>query len=175
MGPRDHRIHLGQGKSPELPWQNDFIAKPLFSGPIFYPKKVPGPKCWPEVQKSDPGLKNPTPGMEKQKMRAEKPCRTQASELQTEPYSASYGQKPFWRVPVKILVYLKGQILFSNKEILFSRREILLSAMEILFSRREILDSRVPFLTEAFKFDHICSSLLGNSLWTLSDCTEATK
>ena len=41
--------------------------------------------------------------MKKQKMRAEKPCRTLVSEFQTEPYSASYGQKPFWRVPFKIV------------------------------------------------------------------------
>ena len=42
--------------------------------------------------------------MKKQKMRAEKPCRIQCSEFQTEPYSVSYGQKPFWRAPVKILM-----------------------------------------------------------------------
>ena len=79
-------------------------------------------------------------------MRAEQPCRTQASEFQTEPYSASYGQKPFWRVPVKIWVYLRGQILFSNKEILFSRREFLCSRRGILLSRRGILDSRGEIL-----------------------------
>ena len=39
--------------------------------------------------------------MKKQKKRAEKPCRTPPSELQTEPYSASYDQKPFWKVPSK--------------------------------------------------------------------------
>ena len=36
------------------------------------------------------------PGHEKQKMRAEQPFRTQASEFQTEPCSASYGLKTFW-------------------------------------------------------------------------------
>ena len=97
MGPRYNRIHLGLGFSPELPPQNDSVANSLFSGPIFDPKKVPGPKCRPGDPKSNPGLKKPSPGMNKQKMRAEKPCRIQASEFQTEPYSASYGQKPFWR------------------------------------------------------------------------------
>ena len=48
--------------------------------------------------------------MNKQKMRAEKLCRTPVSELQTEPYSASYGQKPFWRVPFKIEVYVWGHL-----------------------------------------------------------------
>ena len=66
----------------------------FFSGPIFDPKKVPGPKCQPKIQKSDPGLKNPPLGMKNQKMRAEKTCRNQYSELQTEPYSATYGQNP---------------------------------------------------------------------------------
>ena len=106
MGPIYHRIHLGFGISPELPPQHVSVANSLFSGPFFYPKKVPGPECRSWIQKSDPGLKNPSPGMKKQKMRAEKPCRTPASEFQTEPYSASYGQKPFWRVPAKILKYL---------------------------------------------------------------------
>ena len=39
--------------------------------------------------------------MKKPKMRAEKPCRTPVSEFQTEPYSESYGQKPFGRAPSK--------------------------------------------------------------------------
>ena len=95
MGPIYNRIHLGLGISPELPPQNDSVANSLFSAPIFDPKKVPRPKCRPEIQKSDPGLKNPPPGMKNQKMRAEKPCRIQYSELQTEPYSATYSQKPF--------------------------------------------------------------------------------
>ena len=95
MGPIYNRIHLGHGNSPELPPQNDSVANSLFSGPIAHPKKVPGPKCRPEIKKSDPGLKNPPPGMKHQKMRAEKLCRIQSSEFQTEPYSATYGQKPF--------------------------------------------------------------------------------
>ena len=52
----DHRIHLGLRDSPELPPRNDFIAKPLFFGTIFDPKKVPGPKCRPGDPKSNPGL-----------------------------------------------------------------------------------------------------------------------
>ena len=60
---------------------------------MFLPKKGPGPKCRPWIQKSDPGLKNPPPGMKQQKLRTGKPCRMQSSEFQTEPYSASYGQK----------------------------------------------------------------------------------
>ena len=54
------------------------------------------------------------PVMNKQKMGAEKTSRTPASELLTEPHSASYGQKPFWRVPAKILKYLGGKS-FSQK------------------------------------------------------------
>ena len=72
-----------------------FPSQIHFFGTIFYPKKVPGPKCQPWIQNSDPGLKNRPPGMNKQKMRAEKPCRIQSSEFQTEQYAASYGQKPF--------------------------------------------------------------------------------
>ena len=95
MGPIYNRIHLGLGISPELPPQNDSVANSLFSGPIFDPKNVPGPKCRPEIQKSDPGFKIPPPGMKNQKMRAEKPYRIQSSEFQTEPYAASYGPKTF--------------------------------------------------------------------------------
>ena len=113
MGPIYNRIHLGLEISPELPAQNDSVANSLFSGPFFDPKKVPGPKCWPWIQKSDPGLKlrvkRLPPGMKKQKMWAEKPCRIQSLEFQTEPYSASYGQKTFWRVPAKILKYIGGK------------------------------------------------------------------
>ena len=109
MGPIYNRIHLGHGKSPELPWQNDSVAKQLFLGPIFDAKKVPGPTCQPGYQKSNPGLNIRSPGMIKQKMRAGKPRRTPVSEFQMEPYSASYGQKPFWRVHVKILKYLGGK------------------------------------------------------------------
>ena len=101
MDPIYNRIHLGLEISPELPWQNVSVAKPLFWGPIFDPKKVPGPKCRPGDPKSIPGSKNLSLGMKKQKMRAEKPCRIQHLELQTEPYSTSYGQKPFWRVTSK--------------------------------------------------------------------------
>ena len=96
-----HSIHLGLGKSPANPPQNDFIAKSLFGRPIFDPEKVPGPECRPRVQKYDPGLENPSLGMKQLKMRAEKSCRTMPSELQTEPYSASYDQNTFWKVPSK--------------------------------------------------------------------------
>ena len=102
MGPIYNRIHLGFGISPELPWQNDSVANSLFSGPFFDPKKVPGPECWPWIPKSNPRLKNLPPGMKKLTMRAEKPCRIQSSEFQTEPYSASDGQKQFWRVPAQM-------------------------------------------------------------------------
>ena len=142
MDPIYHRIHLGLGISPELPPRNVSVTNSLFSGTIFDPKKVPGPKCRPGDPKSDPGLKNPSPGMKKQKMRAEKPCRTPVSEFQTEPYSASYGQQPFRRVPVKILIYLRDQILFSKREILFSRGNILHSKRGILHSKRETLHAK---------------------------------
>ena len=100
MAPRDHRIHLGRMDSLKTLPQNHSSTKQLFSGPFSGAKKVPGPKCRPGDPKSDPGLQNPPPGMKKQKMRAEKPCRTPPSKNQTEPYSASYGQKPFWGVPL---------------------------------------------------------------------------
>ena len=73
----------------------------LFRDPFFGLKRSPGQNVGLRAPKSDPGLQNPPPGMKKQKMRAEKPCRTPPSELQTEPYSASYDQKPFWKVPSK--------------------------------------------------------------------------
>ena len=105
MGPIIYnRIHLGHGNSPELPPQNDSVAISLFWGPIFDPKKVPGPECWPQIQKSYPGLKIPSLGMKKQKMRAEKLCRIQSSEFQTEPYGASYGQKPFRGGPLNVAI-----------------------------------------------------------------------
>ena len=108
MAPMDHRIHLGRMDSPEtLPNMNS-SAKLCFSGPIVDPKRVPRPKCQPPGPKSDPSLQNPSPEMQKQKMRAKKPCRTPSSKNQTEPYSASYGRKPFWGVPLKILVYARG-------------------------------------------------------------------
>ena len=84
----------------------------------------------------------PSLGMKKLKLRAEKPCRTPVSEFQTEPYSESYGRKPFWRVPAKILKYLRGKFLSSKREFLFSRREILYSKREILHSTRGILHSK---------------------------------
>ena len=59
--------------------------------------------------------------MNKQKMRAEKPCRTLASEFQTEPYSASYGQKPFWRVPAKILKYLGANPVLKKGNPVFKK------------------------------------------------------
>ena len=93
MAPRDHRIHLGRMDSPESSPQNHSSAKICFSGPQ---KTSPGQNVDLGVPKSDPGLQNLSPGMKKQKMRAEKPCRTPPSKNQTEPYSASYGQKPFW-------------------------------------------------------------------------------
>ena len=84
---------------------------------MFYPKKVPGPKCQPGDPKSDPGLKNRPLGMKKQKMRAEKPCRIQYLELQTEPYCASYDQKPFWRVTSKSWYLLQeGKPCFQKGE-----------------------------------------------------------
>ena len=52
------------------------------------------------------------------------------------------AKKTFWGAPVKILKYLRGQILFSSKGILPSIRGVLFSIREALFSRREILLSR---------------------------------
>ena len=108
MAPRDHRIHLGRMDSPESSPQNHSSAKICFSGPK---KTYAGQNVDLGGPKSDPALQNPPLGMKKQKMRAEKPCRTPPSKNQTEPYSASYGRKPFWGgVPLKILVYARGDL-----------------------------------------------------------------
>ena len=95
----------------------------LFRDPKITPKTSPGQNVDLRVPKSDPGLQNPSPGMKKQKMRANKPCRTPPSKKQTEPYSASHGWKPFyggyltkswympgaiWELPFKILAYPKA-------------------------------------------------------------------
>ena len=71
----------------------------LFRDPKITPKTSPGQNVDLGVPKSDPGLQNPSPGMKKQKMRAEKPCRTPSSDLKMEPYGASYGHKPFGGKP----------------------------------------------------------------------------
>ena len=71
------------------------LQKYVFRDPKIDPKASPGQNVDLGVPKSDPGLSNPTPGMKKQKMRAEIPCRTPPSKNQTEPYGASYGQKHF--------------------------------------------------------------------------------
>ena len=49
MAPRDHRIHLGRRDSPKTPSQNHSSAKQLSPGPFVYPKKVPEPKCQPQI------------------------------------------------------------------------------------------------------------------------------
>ena len=101
MGPTDIRIHLGRMDFPATPSQNDSSAKSSFSGPQNWPKLSPGQNVNPKAEKSDPKAEqsdprpqNPPRGMKKQKMRAEILCRTLPSELQTEPYSTSYGPKP---------------------------------------------------------------------------------
>ena len=79
--------------------RNHFLHKIMFSGPPFFPKKggrgQPGPKSRSGVQKWSPGSKIP-------KLRLEKPCRTQWSTFQTEPYVANYGPKPFRVLPFKV-------------------------------------------------------------------------
>ena len=82
--------------------------KYVFRDPKIDPKASPGQNVDLGVPKSDPGPPNPSPGMKKQKMRAEIPCRTPPSKNQTEPYGASYGLKPFWAglLNVAILHYL---------------------------------------------------------------------
>ena len=88
-----------------IPPQNNF-----FRDHFFGPKRSPGQNVDLGVPKSGPGLQNPSQGMKKQKMRAETPCRTPCSKNQTEPCGASYGRKTFWRVPLKILVYARGDL-----------------------------------------------------------------
>ena len=111
MAPRDHRIHLGRMDSPESP-QNHSLAKIYFFGtPKLVEKTPPGQNVDLGVPKSDPGLPNPARGMKKQKMRAEKPCRTPPSKNLTEPYySTSVDRKPFWGVPLKIRVHARGNL-----------------------------------------------------------------
>ena len=84
------------------------LQKYVFRDSKIGQKTSPGQNVDLGVSKSDPGLPNLEPGMKKQKMRAEKPCRTPPSKNQTEPYSASYCQKPFWGVPFKIRVYARA-------------------------------------------------------------------
>ena len=70
MGLIYDRIHLGHGNSPADPPQNDFIAKPLFSGPIFDPQKGRDPgsgQIWPGPDSARPrqncgGRKSPSSG-----------------------------------------------------------------------------------------------------------------
>ena len=122
MGPIYNRIHLGLGILPKLQWQNGSVTNSLFWGLFLLPNKGPrarmltlDPKIWSWAQKLPLGMK-------KQKMRAEKPCRTPVSEFQTEPYSESYGQKPFWRVPAQILKYLGGKSCSQKGEILVFKK-----------------------------------------------------
>ena len=100
-----------QNGFPCIPTTKSFYHKSVFFGtPKFTPKRPQAKMLtWgsPNPIRAPP---NPPPGMKKQKMRAEKPCRTPPSKNQTEPYSASYGRKPFWGVPLKILVYARGDL-----------------------------------------------------------------
>ena len=120
MAPRDHRIHLGRMDSPESSPQNHSSAKICFFGT---PKSL---KNRPRAKLSTSGFQNPTPASKirprackKQKMRAKKPCRTPPSKKQTEPYSACYGRKPFWGVPLRIRVCVRGDLgaTFQNPDI----------------------------------------------------------
>ena len=54
MGPRDHRIHLGRMDSPKSSPQIHSSTKSCFSGVMFWLKKVPRPKCWPDPSKISP-------------------------------------------------------------------------------------------------------------------------
>ena len=126
MGPRDHTIHLGNGKSPELPPQIPFITKVCFLG---HPNWTRG---------TERRLQNLSLGAQQQKMRAENTCRTPPSELHMEPYNTSYGRREtLWRVPSEYWYMLRGQILFTNGELLFSKRGILLSKREHPLSKKE--------------------------------------
>ena len=78
--------------------------------------------------------------MNKQKMRAENTCGTPASEFQTEPYSASYGQKTFGGTPQNLGICFKnGKYRVLQKPLCFFTRGNLVSKKEILLSRRELL------------------------------------
>ena len=65
---------------------------------------TPGSKIRPRPPKSDPRYEKTNDARRKN---------------QTEPYSASYGRKPFWGVPLKFLAYAKGDLgdTFQNPDI----------------------------------------------------------
>ena len=88
------------------------LQKYRFRDPTITQKTSPGQNVDLGVPKSDPGLQNPTPGMKKEKMRAEKTCRTPPSKNQTEPYYMVQvmAENHFGGVPLKIRVYARGDL-----------------------------------------------------------------
>ena len=100
MAPRDHRIHLGRSDSPKTPPQNHSSTKQLLFGTIFRPKKVPGPKCRPQIS-PEADFGNSSKSL--QQVRTANPSeilsRTHPSKLQTEPR----GEKLIFRIfPARI-------------------------------------------------------------------------
>ena len=103
MGPRDHRIHLGRKDSPKPPPQIHSSTKSCFWGIIFWLKKVPRPKCWPDPSKISPEADFGNFSKSFQKERTANPrevlSRIHPSRLQTEPR----GEKHIFCVfPAKI-------------------------------------------------------------------------
>ena len=98
MGPRDHRIHLGRKDSPKSSPQIPSSTKSCFSGCIFWFKKVPRPKCWPDLSKISPEADFGNFSKSLQKERTANPSeilsRIHPSKLQTEPR----GEKHVCRV-----------------------------------------------------------------------------
>jgi len=98
--PGYHTIHSPR-TDPLKPNGEPFPPQNHVSRAPFLPQKGPWPSRNPNP---DPGVPKWVLELKISNFRIEKPCRIQSSELQTEPYSASYGQKPLCRAPVKILM-----------------------------------------------------------------------
>ena len=69
----------------------------IFRDPFLIPKRSPGQIVDPRSKHLILGSKIHPWARKNKRCALKKPCRMQSSEFQTEPYSASYGQKPFWR------------------------------------------------------------------------------
>ena len=123
MGPIYNRIHLGLGKSPANPTQNDFIARTLFSGPIVDPKKVLGPKCRPWVRKNRSWAQKSAPGHEKTKDARWKTMKNPVFGIANGAILCKLWPNTILKLPQNIgICFKKGNPVF-NKGTLFSKRE----------------------------------------------------
>ena len=88
--PGYHTNHSPRKKSWETSWGTNPSTKLCFSGPLFGPKKGPGPS---KTQIWGWGLQKWGLGSKISKLGNQKPCRIHWSMPQMEPYVASYGLK----------------------------------------------------------------------------------